>query len=41
MEIGKTKWHDRGQWVPWPIGARARAMEPIDHDITVTDRCQG
>ena len=35
MEIGNVKWH-----VPWPIGARARAREPIDHGITVTNRCQ-
>ena len=36
MEIGNAKWQ-----VPCPIGARARAREPIDHGITMTDRCQG
>ena len=40
MEIGNAKWHVPWPKVPWPIGARARARarEPIDHGITVTDR---
>ena len=51
MEIGSTEignWKSetrsgmyRGRWLPWPIGARTRAREPIDHGISVTDRCQG
>ena len=42
MEIGNAKWHvPCGREVPCLIGARARAREPIDHGITVTDRCQG
>ena len=33
MDIGNAKWH-----VPWLIGARAWAREPIDHGNAVADR---